>query len=363
MEEALRRPVQRIRIKRKVDAWLGTMLYHSARGQVDSSAFGRQLQSIVGPAIRPQAIQQTFRDAVGQVAPGADDLELKGRVLARCTPQRMAEQISFAQEALAWRPLAQKGKKPQTIGEVIQGWAELTGQSPAEFEQRVYPKLKGLLQDWRRKTRCLGLTDEEVFGRPKEAATFLAGFWKVLIEETPEANLAELGNTACTLIAKTPTSKLQAQFHDLLGQASEFTAWRASRETAAALEANPKARVALSTPEVAALVRYEEQKQGWGDAHQAIELLETSLASELQDRTRGRPTKTLILNVLRSAARRSLLSNLRDAVNGQLRGRLVETALRWVEKEGAQVATHWEFPESPLEKQNMNGIRRWLFRR
>lgn len=60
---------------------------------------------------------------------------------------------------------------------------------------------------------------------------------------------------------------------------------------------------------------------------------------------------------------RSLPRDERSTIMASLK-RLVETELgRLLEEGGGKSMTHWEFPDSPIGKQNGNGIRHWLFRR
>jgi hypothetical protein len=221
-----------------------------------------------------------------------------------------------------------------------------------------------LVEHWQNKTGGTGLTDEAVFQHQKEVAQFMACLVNLMITETPLANLAQAIALAMQSAVETPVGELKTGLDDLFGDVSEFTAWETNRQIHATFEANPQVKMALSTSEVAALVEYEAQKQGWcGQAGRAVELLEASLTSELQNHIKGRSSKTVLQYALRSAGRRSLLLNLRDAIKGQLKSRLVEKCLDWLKKGDAQVARQWEFLKSPIGKENGNVIRDWLFRR
>lgn len=228
----------------------------------------------------------------------------------------------------------------------------------------MYPKLEALVQEWQSKTGCLGLTNEVVFQHPQEAGEFMTGFIRLLIEETPHAKLIELLRSAMRTITETPSVDFAAELQGILRDSCGFTAWKTGRHVGATLEANPEVKAALSTTEVAALVAHEECKHGWANSDdKPLELLEAALAPELRESAKGRPVKVALQCALRFAGRRSLLNNLADAIKGQLRNRLIQTALRWLKEGGVQVVRHWEFPESPIGKENGNGVRDWLFRR
>ncbi len=358
----MKRPDQKI--KRKFDAWLGTLLYHAAQGQADSGVFGERLESIVAPQMPPDAVREAARDALAQMPLWEDLTDLKGEVLKRCTPQRMTEGIGLVQELLAWQPTANDSGS-QTIGDLVRGWAELTRQDSGEFEERLYPKLVPLVAEWQCKTNYPGFTEEAVFQHPQEVGEFMAGLIKVFLEETPQAKLVGLMSVAMSAITETPSADVEAGLQDALREGCAFTAWRTSRQLGDALEANPQVKAALSTPEVAALVEYEEQGQGWGgDADKAVELLEGSLGTQLQEQIRGRPTKAALLNALKSAGRRSLLNNLMDAVKGHLSGRLIEIAVRWWLQKGGKeelnlICRFKESGRSPL----WNGFWKNIWRR
>lgn len=324
----MRRPNQKI--KSKLDAWLGTLIYHAGQGQADPEAYGQRLQSMVAPLMQADTIQDACRVALAQTPSAEEQSDLKREVMDRFTPDRMTHLIESTlsiEEFLARRPITDKGT-PGIIDRLLNGWAASTDQDADDFKGRVYPSLDQLVAEWQSKTGCLG-TDKMAFRHPKEAGEFMAGLYRLLVEETPEVKLLELVSAEMRTIVDTPVADLQSGLQDILKDGCAFTSWRTCRQLGAALTANPEVKAALSTPEVAALVEYEEQKQGWGDAHQAIELLESSLGAELQEHTKDRDIKTALLNALKSVGRRSLLNNMRDAVKGHLSRRLVEAALRW----------------------------------
>lgn len=220
--------------------------------------------------------------------------------------------------------------------------------------ERLHSKLVPLVKDWENKTGCLGLGNEAVFEHPTEAAQFMAQSVNLLIAETPPANLAHGIRSAMQAVVDNPSSKVEKELHDLLGDASEFTAWKTNRQIGAALEANPESKVALSAPEVTALVEYEEAKQGWGgDAQIAMHILEDSLGAELSQHSGG-TTRDALAEALKSVGRCSPLNNLRDALRGQLRARILTAVSDWI---GKLPRIEWEVESLP----NNGRIYRILF--
>ncbi len=325
----MKRPDQKI--KRRFDAWLGILLCHCVKSKVDYDVYGQRLQSIASPLISSETIRKIASDVLAQMPLYQDKTIFKGGVLERYTPRGMTERIGLIRELSTWRPIS-ADSKCQTLGGLIQAWAAWTRQDSADFQRRLYSRLIPLVKDWQDKTGCSGLGDEAVFQHRQKAAQFMDSFVKLLIAETPSANLAQAIRSAMQAVVDTPVDELEKGLHDLLGDASEFTAWEANRQLQVTLEANPQVKAALLTPEVAALVEYEEHRQGYGgDAQKAVHILTDSLAAELCQHSR-KTTKDALVEALKSVGRRSPLSNLRDALRGQLRLRIVTAALNWLSK-------------------------------
>jgi hypothetical protein len=331
--------------KRRLDTWLGTLVYHSAQGEADIGVFGQRLEEIVAPIAPAEAIQEVAQKAA-QILQTVEGASLKDCLLGACTPVKMAGHIQLAQDTMTWHPVLNEDEGCQTVGDLVRYWATLTGQDPGDFEMRVNPRLEVLVWDLWRQADNVGLTDEAVLQHPQEAAEFMAGLLNLLFEETPPAKLVEAAATGMGAVADASIVDLKNGLRELLGQASEFTAWRASQQIGVTLESNPEVRQALSTSEVAALVEYEEQRQGWGgDADKAVKVLECNLGSELGQPSGGWAAKSGLLSALQSVARRSLTGNLKEAIRGGLRGRIVELARGWLDKQGMHKAVAMRYEE------------------
>jgi len=316
----------------KLQAWVGILIFHSAHGEADTGLLGHRLQSIIAPIVAPEVLQEAARKALNEISSPKAMPEFKNKVVRGCTREKAQERIELMRELLVWRPVG-GDSKCQTLGDLVRCWAELTRQDSGEFEGRFYPKLVPFVADWQRKTRRPGFTDEAVFQHPREGGEFMAGLIKVFLEETPQAKLEELMTTATSAIVETPGDELRKGLKDMLEESCVFTAWQTSRQVSAALESNPEVKTALSAPEVAAIVEYEEHRVGWGgNTETAIQLLADGIKSELLPDQGERNVADVCAHALRVTARRSLLRNLGDAVKGGLRERLIETVAHWIRR-------------------------------
>ncbi len=352
------------RIKRKADSWLGTLVYHTARNDIPTQTLSQRLQGIITPLLTPETIKEATNSALGRLSSSDFTISLKDRMAKGCASDRVLKHISVMHEVYDWRSISPHAEAPQTLGELIERWAELTKQDEQDFQMRIYPRLVSLSRNWWRKTKALGLTDEEVFKHPEEAAEFMSGLIRLLIAETPTSKMNEIIRLGFQELANTSPDAMQPELQHSLAEAADFTTWRTCNKIGNAFEQNPDAREAISTPEVTALVMYEEARQGWNDStDKATELLNDNLASELDGGKTRYTTKTALLHALNSLSRRSLISNLSDAIKGKLRYRLIQKAQDWVRKQIQNVELKWQFTESAEKDRSASGIRSWLFRR
>lgn len=350
------------RIKRKADSWLGTLVYHTARNDIPTQTLSQRLQGIITPLLTPETIKEATNSALGGLSSSDFAISLKDRMAKRCVSDRVLKHISVMHEVYDWRSISPDAEAPQTLGELIERWAELTKQDEQDFQMRIYPRLVSLSRNWWRKTKALGLTDEEVFKHPEEAAEFMSGLIRLLIAETPTSKMNEIIRLGFQELANTSPDAMQPELQHSLAEAADFTTWRTCNKIGNAFEQNPDAREAISTPEVTALVTYEEARQGWkeGKDKDAIKILRESLDSELKEEVNNEDE--IIKSSIESISRRGLINNLLDALNGQLRQRfneIIKTLLRNIK----EVVSTWEFDTGDSDKGNTNNIRNWLFRR
>lgn len=350
------------RIKRKADSWLGTLVYHTARNDIPTQTLSQRLQGIITPLLTPETIKEATNSALGGLSSSDFTISLKDRMAKGCVSDRVLKHISVMHEVYDWRSISPDAEAPQTLGELIKRWAELTKQDEQDFQMRIYPRLVSLSRSWWRKTKALGLTDEEVFKHPEEAAGFMSGLIRLLIAETPTSKMNEIIRLGFQELANTSPDAMQPELQHSLAEAADFTTWRTCNKIGSAFEQNPDAREAISTPEVTALVMYEEAKQGWkeGKDKDTIKILRESLDSELKEEVNNEDE--IIKSSIESISRRGLINNLLDALNGQLRQRfneIIKTLLRNIK----EVVSAWEFDTGDSDKGKTNNVRNWLFRR
>lgn len=352
------------KIKRKADSWLGTLVYHTARNDIPTQTLSQRLQGIITPLLTSEAIKEAANSALGGLSSSDFTTSLKDRMAKGCVSDRALKRISVMHEVYDWHSISPDAEEPQTLGELIKRWAELTNQDQQDFQMRIYPRLESLLRKWWRKTKAPGLTDGEVFKDPEEAAEFTSGLIRLLIAETPTSKMNEIIRLGLHELANASPDAMQPELQHSLAEVADFTTWRTCNEIGSVFEQTPNAREAISTPEVTALVMYEEARQGWIDStDKATELLNDNLASELDSSKPKHAIKTALLHAISSVLRRSLISNLGDAIKGELKSRLIRKAQDWLRKQIQNVEISWQFPESAEKDKKTSGIRSWLFRR
>ena len=350
-------------LRDRAGAWVGTLAYHCAQGLGDEDALAKRLESLLDPVLQPEYLEPLVKEALSRIRSEQFMSNLKEKLLGRRGSRSFEEHLSLAEEVLELSTQTGVDGKTLTLGELVTAWCELTKQNPDEFRDRIHPKLNRLLKEWQASTGSRGLEDRECFLHPREASRFSSGLCRTLLQETPEANLSDaLANGLLAFQKGRPTSRIHAK-RDLTRQVCHVIARQARRSIDTVLGTNPKAAAALADPEVAALVEWEEQKQGWGgSASKATRLLKKSLAPEFQEYD-DQPSEADILSSLKSVGRRSLLNNLVDAAHGRLKPRFIATVCRYLQDSYTRVASHWQFDASPLADTSIAGIRQWLFRR
>jgi hypothetical protein len=349
--------------KKRVKAWLGTLIYRCAQGQVNRNIFKQRLQSAIDPVVNLELIQQATDGVYSEIASQNGKSHLKGKLLAKWKSKKAEMYLLLVQEMFESGVLKENGKESLTLGELVATWATLTNQDLDEFARKVYPKLNILVKKWQLKTGCYGLTDDDCFQHPRGAAIFFKIFYRILINETPEVNLFNALDNGFHLLKEKPTAKSLVTIRKLFGKVSDFITWRTIRLINTVLLVNPEAKSRLTAPEVASLTEWEEDKQGWGgDVNKASKILQNSLSPELEE-SGNQLGEASIIHLLESVGKRSLLSNLIDALKGQLRLRFVNAFKGLLEKTATRVVSYWEFQASSFTEQSGRSIRQWLFRR
>ena len=320
-------------IRKKARSWLGVFVYDSALGKADRNLFAERLKAIINPMLMLKNLQGFAND--NQIFDITEaGTAIKKRLLKTLTPEKYRERFTISQEILEYTPSSEKIETPgssNTFQSLILGWARITGQE-LSFVRKVADRLQIYYEEWQLETGCCDFSDFAVMQHPQEYGEFLSGFSRILIDETPDKNMSKAVESFNQVIQEIS----EKDFHSAMQEAISPVVTLITKETGerliSTLKANPEAKNKIISPEVEALVEWEKEKQAWGgNTNRAIELLEGSLISDSKTSI-DQAGRAAILNSLKVIGRRSILTNLKDAIKGQLRIRLIDCALRWLKK-------------------------------
>jgi hypothetical protein len=318
-------------LRKKAKSWLAILIYQCARGQTQLDALNQRLMSLYQPVFKPETLRETIRNAMPTSLNEKDTAGIKKRIVSRLTPGKVERRMLDYSLAIGRKNRAQK-KNAFTLGRFVIIWAVLTHQSTQEFLIKVEPGINRIYQDWHKATGCSGLSDEECRSHSRESARFWSGFLRILIRETPEENLTNFvqgGIQALDAVIGMPG--LEEEIYKLLGKASRVITRDAAQKIESALKVNPGTRDKIDIPELKALVLREEARLGWSKHTEkdALKTLRSNLSPELKEAV---DNDEVIRSSMEAVGRRGLFNNLVDAINGQLRPRLIDYALRWLKK-------------------------------
>jgi len=350
-------------LRKKAKSWLAILTYYCAQGQISLDVTSQRLRSLYKPIFRPELLQGVISSTLSQVTSQKETPALKKRLMSRRASKRIESRTTEYLEILDRKTLGKAKQANCTLGRLLASWAVLTDQAPKDFIVRVYPSIGRLHEKWQKRTSCRGFSDDDCLSHPQEFAEFMSGFYRILIQETPEEKLKHVITEGISALGSIiETRGLDKTLYGLCGQANDLMTADAVEKIDSALKANPSAGGSLTTPEFQALVLREETKLGWSENtdDKAIEILQESFSSELEEAAIAKDE--IIRNSLESISRRSLWSNLQDALNKQLRPRFIESIIHFL-KYIVRVESSWEFDTSNLIEKNARSVQKWLFRR
>lgn len=311
------------------------------------------------PVVRPELLRGTIKEATAKTPDEKEAKDVKKRIKSSLTPNKVERKI------LGFPKISDRKARPFSLTplRLVVTWVVLTNQPPEDFIVRVFPDINRLYQDWRDKTGCSGLSDEECRSNQEESNRFWSGFFRALIQATPEEDLVHFMQSGIgKLGALIGDPGLDKKIYELLRQASHLMAADTLEKIKSALKENPHVRHMINVPELQALILREEARLGWsknGDKDSTKTLWE-SLSPELKEAVDKKDG--VIKSTIEVVGRRGLFINLMDALNRQLRTRVIENIMRFL-KAIVRVESTWEFNTSSITKENSGSIRRWLFRR
>ena len=154
-------------------------MFRLSQGPVENSPFAAAIQQMLSDRIKANPV----------------DTDVLKNSLARAKLNRLPKTKRLKQKFTHYMRLQQEkekdgeqfsGNSPLTLGQIVNGWAGLTGQNETEFASKVCPKIKKLLIEQYKVTGHLGFTDSQAYENPASAFTLTTDLVNILIEETPE---------------------------------------------------------------------------------------------------------------------------------------------------------------------------------
>jgi len=341
--------------QRKAQLLLASLMYRLAQGPVETEPFATVLQQIFDERMKANPVDtDVLKNSLLQVQLGKLP---KTKRLKR----KFAHFLKLQQ---------QKGKDreqpsdhpPLTIGQIVNGWAGLTGQNEPEFASKVYPKIRKLVIKHYKATGQVGLADSQAYENPESAFNFMTDLFNILVEETPaDKKNSLIEQIKTTLFTSGKQSAVEAD-NELLHDASAMLTSEIATQVSEALSHNPSAKDRLLHPLFGELMAMEAKKYGWDSGVPANH--HAQLQSAISQNGVS-PNKRMISRSLRRLGRKNVLQNVNDALDGNLVGNLNRIISEQTTVEQNKTQSIWEFsPVSPKDTaETEKSVREWLFRR
>lgn len=351
--------------RRKAQSWLGILVYDSARGQVDHGAFAERLKITINQVLKLEHMQAIIKNALPKANSEKAGATIKKTLLKRQTSDKYGERITVLNEMLDSISLDERmedSNSPNVFAVLTINWARTTGQN-IDFIRRVSERLQRHFEKWQKETGYHDFSDSAVIKHPQEYGDFLAGFSRILLEETSDKEVANAGAFFKQAIQEVTEKDFNDTMQEAIAPVATFITRKTEEQLSSTFKSNPEARTKITSPIVEALVECEREKQRWcGEMDKAAEIIVQGLGPEFQG-LESQPDKLAIISALRSTGRRSLQSNLLYALSGKLKVKFIENLTCVMKKLYANVKSYWEFSESTAEEGGHQPILQWLFRR
>lgn len=341
--------------QRKTQSLLASLMFRLSQGPVENSPFAAAIQQMLSDRIKANPV----------------DTDVLKNSLAQAKLNRLPKTKRLKQKFTRYMRLQQEkekdgeqfsGNSSLTLGQIVNGWAGLTGQNETEFASKVCPKIKKLLIEQYKVTGHLGFTDSQAYENPASAFNFTTDLFNILIEETPEDKKNSLIEQMKAILIVSSTQSVVEVDNELLHDASTMLTAETVTQINEALSRNPSAKDRLVHPLFGELMVMEAKKYGWDSG--VPEDNHAQLQSELSQNGVS-PSKRMMARSLKRLGRKNILQNVNDALDGNLVEKLNSIISEQTTIEQNKIQTVWEFsPVSPgataeIEK----SVREWIFRR
>ena len=341
--------------RRKTQSLLASLMYRLAQGPIETEPFATLLQKIFDKRIKANPVNtDVLKNSLEQVQLGKLS---KTKRLKR----KFTHFIKLLQQKEKDREQP-PGRSPLTIGQIVNGWAGLTGQNEPGFASKVYPKIRKLVIKHYEATGQVGLTDSQAYENPESAFNFLADLFAILVEETPADKRDSLVEQIRTTLFTSGTQSAVEVDNELLHDASTMHTSEMVTQISEALSCNPSAKDRLLHPLFGELMAIEAKKYGWDSVVPANNYAQ--LQSTLSQNSVS-PNKRITSRSLRRLGRKNVLQNINDALDGNLIENLNKIISEKTTVEQNKTQSIWEFsPVSPKDTvETEKSVREWLFRR
>jgi len=341
--------------QRRSKSLLALLTYHLAQGSIETEPFATVLRQMFNERITANPVDI---DALNNS---------QGRVRLGKLPKtkRLKRKFAHSRKLHKQHEKDQKqpfGHPPLTIGQIVNGWASITGQDETEFASKVSPRITKLVIEHYKATGQVGLTDSQAYENPESAFNFLADLFAILVEETPADKRDSLVEQIRTTLFTSGTQSAVEVDNELLHDASTMHTSEMVTQISEALSCNPSAKDRLLHPLFGELMAIEAKKYGWDSVVPANNYAQ--LQSTLSQNSVS-PNKRITSRSLRRLGRKNVLQNINDALDGNLIENLNKIISEKTTVEQNKTQSIWEFsPVSPKDTvETEKSVREWLFRR
>ena len=340
--------------QRKAQSLLALLTYRLAQGSVETEPFATSLQQIYSDRITANPVN-------------TDALKNPQAQVQLSLPKTKRIKRKFVHFVKLQKQNAKDRKQPPdnpplTIGQVVNGWAELTGQDETGFASKVCPKIKKLLIEQYKAIGHRGFTDSQTYENPESTFNFMADLLNILVEETPADKKDFLVEQIKTTLFTSGTQSAVEVDNELLHDASTMLTSEIVAQIGEALSHNPSAKDRLLHPLLGELMAMEAKKYGWDSEVPANNYAQLQSAVSQNGLS---PNKRMMSRSLRRVGRKNVLQNINDALDGNLMENLKIIINEQTTVEQNKTQSIWEFSPVSLEDtaETEKSVREWLFRR
>ncbi len=339
--------------QRKARALFGSLLYRIAQGPVDIEYFASILLQINIDRIKNVHVDSS----VLAEFPVHVDL---AKLMKKKRFKRKSDDLRHAYQEYVKQTNQSPDDAPITIGEAVNGWADLTSQDRVKFTSKVGPKISTLLIE-PNNVNSMEKQDPEN-DQTKTAFKFTEDLFLVLVEETPPDRIDALIAQVKDAILNIGAESIKELPEEVLGFGSRLLISDSIATMDNAFSINPAAKGLLLHPLYGALIEIEAKKYGWESGVPQDNM--AKLQSQLRENN-PRLNKRTLSRALKALCRRGIFLNIDRALEGRLMddlgGIIEEQSAAEENKTESTWVSETISPEAETEAEKR--VLEWLYRR